>query len=210
MLKLWRFLALSWILGGGYVLVQHKPMWFHWIGLSRMDIFNRDSLQATQWRIVYFHGETLLPMMDYQGRNLAWMDDENMKYRTYLGAAFSLGPPGKLTRSLPRSWRRVSPLFLRPVLYDFCQRPPGSHVYSVDFLHAHSSEVELRLEWTLHESERVRCPPQTYGWAMRRIDSAVRPAAHVGQTLSLNPDGTWPHSAPRPAPGSATPRPAPR
>lgn len=113
-----RIFTSFWICGTLCVLSTNNSSVFHWIGLSRMDVFNATSIESTSYRISYYRDNKLLPFMSPQGENLSWFKNENFKYRTYMGMAFSLMT---VSGDVSKIWEKTENLFLRMVIYDFCR-----------------------------------------------------------------------------------------
>lgn len=193
MIYRWRAFAVLWVCGFFYAALSTGSGPFHWIGVSTMDVFNRRSLQAAQWRVVYFNDGKRLPFMSYEGDNLRWMDDENLKYRTYLGVGFGLGSVGDVSlASLKKKWPWLSQQLLRPVIYDFCYRKDGSGSYTIDLKHQTESAVRVRLNWKVDPLLKQKCPSLQLAFTFNQLteESALLPAQHIH---TLTPMGLFPN-----------------
>lgn len=187
MLRRWRCFAALWAAGFLYTAVSTGSGPFHWIGVSNMDVFNRHSLRAAEWRVVYTRGGTLLPFMNYAGDNLAWMDDENFKYRTYLGIAYGLEKGS--TQDFAQGFRRLSQMLLRPALYDFCQRRTADVPYTIDLKHSSQAHVSYRLTWPAGPEARKRCPASWRKFFFRAPREVPGELLEAEQSFGLTPAG---------------------
>lgn len=125
-----RIFTALWICGTVCVLSTNNSSVFHWIGLSRMDVFNATSIESTKYRISYYRDGGLLPFMSPSGENLSWFKNENFKYRTYMGMAFSLM---MVSGDVSKAWEKSENLFLRMVFYDFCRENYTEKNYTIKF-----------------------------------------------------------------------------
>jgi|GEM_PF-4236437 len=192
MILRWRVFAALWVCGFFYALFSTGSGPFHWIGISKMDVFNRRSLQAAQWRMVYFRDGKRLPFMSYAGDNLRWMDDENLKYRTYLAAGFGLGLETDVTpETLKKKWNWLSPSLLRPAIYDYCYRSGAAGTYTIDLKHQNQSGVAVRLIWNVDPLMKKKCPTARFDLSFHAATekSVLLPAQ---QTITLTSMGLFP------------------
>ena len=146
---------------------------FHYIAFSGMNVFNDQSLRAAKWRVTYYRNGELLPFMSPEGENLAWMDDENLKYRTYLGNAFQLEQKG-LQSVLPSQ-------LLRPHFYDHCAFGEADRTLEIWY----AQEIHPRYRLKVEPSFMPTTCPSSLWFIFARLDSQPRSPLFVEPNESL-------------------------
>ena len=89
MKKILRAYTVLWIFGTFFFWFNGKIGYSKYLGLSRVDVFNSDSLKVANWNLVFYKQTDksnleLLPVIRKNGSPLSWIKDENIKYRVVL------------------------------------------------------------------------------------------------------------------------------
>ncbi len=106
-----------WILAHVNSLNRSNFLIFKIFGISKIDVFNDNSLNLINWRIVYYKQNEKLPFLSENGENLRWLFDENFRYRTFFRAAKFLDIHFQKNKLIDI---QKSHDLLRPIYFDYC------------------------------------------------------------------------------------------
>jgi hypothetical protein len=145
-----RIFVLAWIIGTIFLFSTSRLGLFHWIGLSKMDVFNGYSIEAMKVRTVYYlktdSGYQLLPLISPEGKGLEWIDNELLKYASYFRLTMQLMPTLKSGTNLSDIQNQsLVRQMVRPSLYEFCRSGRQMATYELELAWGNASSQNLSI-----------------------------------------------------------------